>query len=131
LADELDKIEGQDEALAIRANVRLYDLQIPEPSAPAHPQSLIDYSPRPIAEPDAQEHERCSYVRSSNNQVSEQIETHIQELLRRGWTKSAIARALRLNCRVVIRVARETTQRRSAQSAQSASNGLAIDLGKS
>lgn len=47
------------------------------------------------------------YVRRANNQVSPETEALIRELLTQGQTKSAITRALRVNRRVVIRVARE------------------------
>jgi hypothetical protein len=47
------------------------------------------------------------YVRRANNQVSAEIEGMIRNLLARGWKKTAIASALRVNRRVVIRVARE------------------------
>ena len=50
------------------------------------------------------------YVRRANNQVSAELEAFIQDLLARGRTKTAIARALRVNRRVVIRVAREATE---------------------
>ena len=52
------------------------------------------------------------YRRRANNQVSAEIEGVIQDLLNKGWTKTAIAKELKINRRVVIRVARE------AQSAQ-------------
>jgi len=48
------------------------------------------------------------YVRHANNQVSAELEAIIRDLLARDWTKTAIAHALRVNRRVVIRVARET-----------------------
>ena len=47
------------------------------------------------------------YVRRANNQVSAELETFIRDLLARGRTKTAIAHALRVNRRVVIRIARE------------------------
>jgi DNA invertase Pin-like site-specific DNA recombinase len=46
------------------------------------------------------------YVRRANNQVSADLEAIIRDLLARGWTKTAIAHALRVSRRVVIRVAR-------------------------
>lgn len=52
------------------------------------------------------------YVRRANNQVSAELEAIIRDLLARGWTKTAIARALRVNRRVVIRVAREGSTER-------------------
>jgi hypothetical protein len=48
------------------------------------------------------------YVRRANNQVSAELEAFIRDLLARGRTKTAIARLLRVNRRVVIRIARET-----------------------
>ena len=47
------------------------------------------------------------YVRRANNQVSAELEGFIQDLLARGRTKTSIAHALRVNRRVVIRIARE------------------------
>jgi hypothetical protein len=47
------------------------------------------------------------YVRRTNNQVSAELEAFIHDLLARGRTKTAIAHALRVNRRVVIRIARE------------------------
>jgi len=52
------------------------------------------------------------YRRRSNNQVSAETEALIRDLLDKRWTKTAIAKHLKINRRVVIRVARE------AQSAQ-------------
>jgi hypothetical protein len=49
----------------------------------------------------------ASYVRRANNQVSAELEALIRDLLARGWTKTAISHDLRVNRRVVIRVARE------------------------
>lgn len=48
-----------------------------------------------------------AYHRRSNNQVSAKVETLIRELLDKNWSKSAIARHLKINRRVVIRVSRE------------------------
>lgn len=47
------------------------------------------------------------YARRAPNQVSPETEALIRELLTQGQTKSAIARAVNVNRRVVIRVARE------------------------
>lgn len=52
-------------------------------------------------------HPPVCYVRRANNQVSAEIEALIRDLLARGWKKTAIASALPVNRRVVIRVARE------------------------
>lgn len=59
--------------------------------------------------------EQSPYRRRTNNQKSPEVESLIRDLLERGWTKSAIAESLRVNRRVVIRVAREALQ--SAQGA--------------
>jgi hypothetical protein len=48
-----------------------------------------------------------TYVRRANNQVPAEVEALIRELLDRGWTKTAISKHLKINRRVVIRVARE------------------------
>lgn len=48
-----------------------------------------------------------AYVRRAKNQVSADVEALIRELLERGWSKSRISRVLRVNRRVVIRVAQE------------------------
>jgi DNA-binding NarL/FixJ family response regulator len=53
---------------------------------------------------------QAPYRRRANNQVSDRTEVLIRELLDCGWTKSAIARQLKINRRVVIRVAREMVQ---------------------
>ena len=58
------------------------------------------------------------YVRRANNQVAGELEGFIRDLWARGWKKSAIARALRVNRRVVIRVAREAIPREAIPSAQ-------------
>jgi hypothetical protein len=55
----------------------------------------------------AQRQQSSVYVRHGNNQVSEEIEVHIQELLRRGWDKSATARALRVQSRGLSFASRE------------------------
>lgn len=60
------------------------------------------------------------YVRRANNQVSAEIEAMIRDLLARGWKKTAIATALRLNRRVVIRVARGLVPGETIQNAQCA-----------
>jgi DNA invertase Pin-like site-specific DNA recombinase len=60
------------------------------------------------------------YVRRANNQVSADLEAVIRDFLSRGWTKTAIARAFRVNRRVVIRVAREAGPKETVQSAQCA-----------
>jgi hypothetical protein len=53
---------------------------------------------------------QAPYRRRANNQVSDRTEVLIRELLDGGWTKSAIARQLKVNRRVVIRVANEMDQ---------------------
>lgn len=60
-----------------------------------------------------------AYHRRSNNQVPGELEALIRELLDKNWSKSAIAKHLKINRRVVIRVARE---------AQSAQNGRSRPL---
>ncbi|HUZ93838.1 MAG TPA: hypothetical protein VMU57_02895 [Edaphobacter sp.] len=160
LADELANIDGQEEALAIRTNIERCGLQIPKPSAPvrldgpvgldptveigdsegpqscrmpknAHTQGHGHARVQTTAVLVTQEQESYPYVRHGNHQASEEVEMHIRELLGRGWSKSAIARVLHVNRRVVIRVAREATQRRRAQSAQSSSDITSNLLGKS
>jgi DNA invertase Pin-like site-specific DNA recombinase len=51
-----------------------------------------------------------SYKRRSNNQKSAVTESLIKDLLQRGWSKSAVAKELGVNRRVVIRVARENPE---------------------
>jgi hypothetical protein len=58
----------------------------------------IEVGPRPV------------YVRRTNNQVSAELEAIIRNLLARKWTKIEVARVLRVNRRVVLRVAREATR---------------------
>ena len=53
------------------------------------------------------------YVRRANNQVSAELEALIRDLLALGRTETAIARALRVNRRVVTRVARESSSERT------------------
>ena len=48
-----------------------------------------------------------AYRRRTNNQKSAEIEEFIRQLLARGLSKTAIAKKLKVNRRVVIRVARE------------------------
>jgi TATA-binding protein-associated factor Taf7 len=50
------------------------------------------------------------YRRRANNQVSAEVEALIQNLLSQSWTKTAIAKHLKVNRRVVIRVAREAAE---------------------
>jgi hypothetical protein len=113
LSEELSRIEDRDVALSIRDTVERAGLKVPEPSAavPAEPQIELEPMERIDDGEDvrieASEPVPFRYVRRANNQVSEQFEMVIRDLLKRGWTKSAIARALRVNRRVVIRVARE------------------------
>jgi hypothetical protein len=66
-----------------------------------------------------------AYLRRANNQKPAEVEALIRDLLLEGWTKTAIANQLKINRRVVIRVARE------AESAQSTNITRSIDLGKS
>jgi DNA invertase Pin-like site-specific DNA recombinase len=55
------------------------------------------------------------YHRRANNQISAQTEILLRDLLDRGWTKTAIAESLRINRRVVIRVAREALSAQNSQ----------------
>lgn len=64
------------------------------------------------------------YDRRTNNQKSAEIERLIREYLEKGWSKSAISKALDVNRRVVIRVALEAIK--SAQ-VQVADSGLHTD----
>ena len=48
-----------------------------------------------------------AYRRRTNNQKSAEMEEFIRQLLERGFSKTAIAKRLKVNRRVVIRVARE------------------------
>ncbi len=50
------------------------------------------------------------YRRRANNQVSAAVESMIRDLLEQQWTKTAIAKHLKVNRRVVIRVAREAAE---------------------
>jgi hypothetical protein len=68
---------------------------------------------------------RTSYCRRANNQKSEEVERSIRDLLDCGHTKTAISKLLKVNRRVVIRVARE------AESAQASKDSTSNDLGKS
>ena len=54
--------------------------------------------------------EPAPYHRRANNQKSEEVEAMIRDLLAAGWSKSAIARHLHVNRRVVIRVTLEASQ---------------------
>jgi hypothetical protein len=71
------------------------------------------------------------YVRRANNQVSAELEATIRSLLAHDWTKTAIARALRVNRRVVIRVSREAVPNETIQSAQCAGPRSPNGLGES
>lgn len=71
------------------------------------------------------------YVRRANNQVSAELEAFIRDLLARGWKKTVIARALRVNRRVVIRVAREAVTSETIPSAQCNGQRSPNGLGKS
>jgi len=68
---------------------------------------------------------QAPYHRRTNNQKPAEVEGFIRDLLERGWAKTAIAKQLKVNRRVVIRVARE------AESAHNAKNRIPNDLGKS
>jgi len=114
LAEELAAIKETNVAANIRESLRRYGLYVPELSVDSSSdagQQVEDNegSCVPVVE---QAPPHCQYVRRAGNQVSEYTEARIRELLGRGLSKSAVAQALRVNRRVVIRVARE------AQSAQ-------------
>ena len=51
-----------------------------------------------------------AYRRRANNQVPAAVESLIRDLLEEQWTKTAIAKHLKVNRRVVIRVAREAAE---------------------
>jgi hypothetical protein len=55
------------------------------------------------------------YVRRTNNQVSAELEAIIRNLSARRWTKVDIARVLRVNRRVVLRVAREAARGKTSE----------------
>lgn len=57
----------------------------------------------------------ATYCRWANNQVSAEVEALIRELIGKKWSKSAIAKQLKVNRRVVIRVAREAESAQNTQ----------------
>jgi hypothetical protein len=76
---------------------------------PATPQWFADRGVElPVLMSEMHKSAQVPYVRRANNQVSPETEALIRALLTQGQSKSAIARTLRVNRRVVIRVARET-----------------------
>ena len=105
------ELEAEGRTVSARRWLEEQGVQLPVPD----PKCTTALSPRPLP-----------YVRRANNQVSAETEALIRDLLAQGRTKTAIARALRVNRRVVIRVAREM-----AQSAQPTAQRLPNDLGKS
>jgi hypothetical protein len=129
LAEELAKIEDQAVVQNIRESVLRYGLHVPELRSIKPPNGSEETSTEAESASDSRrdEHEREQstflYTRRAPNQVSEYTEAHIRELLNRGLTKSAVARALRVNRRVVIRVWRE------AQSAHQHQKCHTDDLG--
>ena len=120
LAEELAKIEDLAVVLNIKESLLGVGLRLPELQEPASSDGLDETGAETESTSIMNNNEvespsqpsPCLYVRRANNQVSEYTEAHIRELLSRGLSKSAIARAIRVNRRVVIRVAHE------AQSAQ-------------
>jgi DNA invertase Pin-like site-specific DNA recombinase len=56
------------------------------------------------------------YRRRANNQVPAEVEVLIRELVAKSWSKSAISKQLKVNRRVVIRVAREAAECTAASS---------------
>jgi hypothetical protein len=128
IAEELVKIEDPAVVLNIKESVLRYGLHLPEIQAPAFLDGLDEAVAKTGGDSVKGEQEASHppcwvYVRRANNQVSEYTEAHIRELLSRGLSKSAVARAIRVNRRVVIRVAHE------AQSAQQGQKGHTNDLG--
>jgi hypothetical protein len=129
VAEELAKIEDPAIVLNIRENLQRCGLHVPQIEVLIDAQQLSELEPRPQSRTSSNEDENATdqsiylYRRRSNNQVSEYIEAHIRELLGRGLSKSAVARAVRVNRRVVIRVAQQ------AQSAQGAHKDVINDLG--
>jgi hypothetical protein len=130
LAEELARIEAQDVVLSIREAVEHYGLKVPEISAAVLADAGDDLGRNEWIEDGEGVRMKDSkqvpfrYVRRANNQISEPLEALIWDLLGHGWTKSAIAKALRVNRRVVIRIAHE------AQSAQKTRIRVPNDLGK-
>jgi hypothetical protein len=130
LAEELVKIKDPAVVLNIKESVLRYGLHLPKVPAPSFREDLNEAETRVASDPVKDDRDRdvlqppCRvYLRRTNNQVSEYTEAHIRELLSRGLSKSAIARAIRVNRRVVIRVAREN------QSAQQGTKCCPNDLG--
>jgi hypothetical protein len=129
LAEEVAKIEDVQIADNIRDALLVHGLRLPACVPPCtHAQDGTEVRParKPSRDQDGDKPEKSTvlYVRRANNQVSEYTEAHIRELLDRKMAKSAVARALRVNRRVVIRVARE------AQSAQQPQKSRTNDLGR-
>jgi hypothetical protein len=129
MAEELAKIEEPGVVLNIQESLRRFGLHVPEWSAPPPLDGLAQgragAETQSNSSKDETEPEPGAFVynRRANNQVSECLEGCIRDLLRRGLSKSAVARALRVNRRVVIRVATE------AQSAQQNRKCRTNDLG--
>jgi hypothetical protein len=115
VAEELAKIEDSAIVRNIRESLLRHGLHVPDLRPPASSQETsTEVGPTSDSSRDEHGDERSTflYTRRAPNQISEYTESHIRELLNRGLTKSAVARTLRVNRRVVIRVWRE------AQSAQ-------------
>lgn len=117
LAEELVKIEDENFVSSVRDSLRRCGLDVPEVMLTEPPNlgrnaAAAEGAGKPSKNKHEREQSASSYTRRAPNQISEYTEAHIRELLRRGLSKSAVARALRVNRRVVIRVAQE------AQSAQ-------------
>jgi hypothetical protein len=95
LVEEFARAEAAGESLEeLRAYLAEHGVNVPAHFATSEGREALENSPH-------------HYVRRANNQVLPETEALIRELLRQGQTKSAIARALRVNRRVVIRVAGE------------------------
>ena len=117
LAEELAKIEDESFAASVRDSLRRCGLDVPEvrltqPLNLGRNAAAAEGAGKSSENKHEREQSASLYSRRAPNQISEYTEAHIRELLGRGLSKSAVARALRVNRRVVIRVAQE------AQSAQ-------------
>lgn len=98
LVEEFARAEARGEPLEeLRAYLAEHGVRVPEHVATSERTEALENSPDP-------------YVRRANNQVLPETEALIRELLSQGQTKSAVSRALRVNRRVVIRVAGEMVE---------------------
>lgn len=131
LGEELSRIKASDVVMSIREAVERVGLKVPDLSPAVQAELRVELGSTGMigdgngAQTETSKPVPFRYVRRANNQVSEPLEMAIRDLLDRGWTKSAIAKAVRVNRRVVIRVAREI------QSAHKNERQVSNDLGKS